>query len=155
MIKGGITLRLLSIIAVAFVAAAASAVLLSDYQTKKIIDKSQALIYEEKLDSILLTLKKKYDRLQLTEMVDTYEQDFKESALRALRQIHYKTADQRIYPFIVGPGGEIVMHPEYPYGDRSLTDTEYMKKALRLKAGDFDYMYKNRGKQWTIFKHFR
>ena len=147
--------HLLSVIAVAFVAAAACVVLLANYQTKKIIDKSQTSIYAEKLDSILLTLKRKYDRLQLTGMVDSYEQDFKESALRVLRHIHYKTADQRIYPFISEIGGEIVMHPDYPYGDKYLTDTEYIKKALKLKTGDFDYIYKNGEKKWTIFKHFR
>ena len=74
--KGKITFRLLSIIAIAFVIAAASVILLTNYQTTKRIDRSQAAVYEERLDSILEILKRKYDRLQITGMAEVYEEDF-------------------------------------------------------------------------------
>ncbi len=155
MTKGKITLRLLSVIAVAFMAAAVSIILLVNYQTKRIVDSSQTAVYSEKLDSILETLTRKYERLQLTGMPETFEEDFKESAIKALRQIYYKTSGQQIYPFISGADGSTIMHPDYQYGDRSFANTDFMTRALELKTGEFHYTYKNHVRKWTIFKHFK
>ncbi len=155
MIKGKITLRLLFVIAIAFVVAAVSIILLANYQTKKIIDSSQTAVYSEKMDSMLETLASKYERLQITGMSEAYEEDFKESVINALRQIHYKSSGQSIYPFISAADGSTVMHPEYPYGDKSFANTDFMNRALELKTGEFYYTYQNGVRKWTIFKHFK
>ena len=155
MFKKSFSFRLLSIIILAFVVMACSVLLIANYQLKQIIDISQKAVYAEKLDSILKMLNRKYDRLQATRMVDAYEESFKESILKALKQIHYKSANQRIYPFIIGPLGQIVMHPTFSRGSKSLANTKYMKRVLELKTGNFNYTLEASEQKWCIFEPFK
>jgi len=146
---------LLFIVTIAYVASAFCVLLLANYQLYGIIDKSQRAVYAEKLDSILGTLKRQYQRLRVTGMVEAYEADFKESVLKALRQTYYTAPDQQIYPFIIGAKGEVVMHPKLPYNDMSLANAEYTQNALKSKQSDFQYIDETGKRRWCIFKYFR
>ena len=155
MIMGSITIRLLSFITAAFFVTTLSVLILANNQLHDIIDSSQSDVYFERLETIIGTLNRKAQRLKLTGMVEAYEKDFKESILKTLRQIYYKTADQRIYPVVFDSGGGIVMHPTLLPGDMSVANSEYLKKVLELKYGDSRYTDEDGKEKWIIFKYFQ
>ena len=150
-----ITIRLLSFITIAFLITTLSVLLLANIQLKNIIYKSQSAVYSEKLEAILGALDRNIQRLRLTGMVEAYEEDFKKSALQTLRQIYYRSEKQRIYPVIIGYGGEIVMHPRLARGDMSVANADYIMKALELKNGNFQYVLEDGEEKWIIFRYFK
>ncbi len=152
--KKTITLRILLFVFSLFVVTSVSVMVLADYQLKKIINKSQDALYEEKLEAILRALDTKVQRLNATGLREAYEEGFKESALRDLKKAYYESAEQRIYPFIINSNREIVIHPEYPPGSIYFKDDKYINNALKQEEGEFLYSHKNRGKDWIIFKKF-
>lgn len=119
------------------------------------VDSSQHVVYEEKLNTILRNLGQQDERLNATKRRNTYIDAFQDSALKSLRQTYYNSPGQLIYPFIIDDKGVIVMHPVLPRGDISLQDTSFVQKALRLKNNDFNYTYTTGDTKWCIFKEFQ
>ncbi len=148
-----ITFKLLSFIIGTFVVTTVSVMVLSNIQLTRIIDRSQNVMYAEKVDAILTTLGRSDDRLKKTGLVEAYADDFRRSALKALRQTYYKQPDQPIYPFILDADGRVVMHPVLPSGDQSLKKTKVAQKMLSSYKGDFGYIYHGQ-KKWCIYKRF-
>lgn len=154
MFRKSIAIRLLSYVLGAFIVTALSVLLLADFQVKDIINRSQNAIYQEKLEGIIRMLDIKVEKLKATGLRTAYEEDFQESVLKTLRQTYYKSTDQQIYPFIVNMDGEVIVHPVFPRGDRSLKNTSYMRKMLELKNGDFSYTDERGDVKWCIFTSF-
>jgi len=150
---GSITFKLLSLIAGAFIITTLSVLLAADIQLTQIIDKSQNAMYAERIATILGILTRSNERLQKTGLVEAYVADFKESALRVLRQTYYKRPHQSIYPFILDADGKVVIHQTLPTGDLSLRQTEIGQKMLASPEGDFEYIYLGQ-QHWCMFKQF-
>ena len=149
-----ITFKLLSLLVGAAVILVVSVLLMADIQLTRIIDESQDAVYAEKIEAIWGSLHRSNERLKKTGLVEAYADDFKESALKDLRQTYYKHADQPIYPFIIDRDGKVVMHPALPEGDLSLEQTEIVRKMLASNQGNFDYTYLGQ-KKWCLFKQFQ
>ncbi|MCP4397320.1 MAG: PAS domain S-box protein [bacterium] len=130
-----------------------SILLAADIQLTRIIDRSQNAVYAERVEAIWGTLKKSNNRLQKTELVEAYIEDFKESTLKVLRQTYYNRPNQPIYPFILDGDGKVVMHPVLPDDDLSLKQTEVVRKMPASEEGDFEHIYLGQ-KHWCIFKQF-
>jgi signal transduction histidine kinase/CheY-like chemotaxis protein len=144
----------ISIILIAgFAVTTTSVLLVTNFQLKEIVDHSQELIYQEKVDYILRDLEQTYKRLRLTRQVEAYEEAFKESILKKLRYKYY-TDDMREYPFIIDTNGTIIMHPVFAKGDKSLSGHPYLQKILSVKDGNFNYTYETGEKKWYVIKSF-
>lgn len=139
----------------AFIVTTISVLILSDYQLKKIIDESNNAVYQEKLEKIFKTLDTKFQRLKATGMIETYEDDFKHSVLKNLRRLHFKSDDQKIYPFIVDTNATIVLHPKLPFGDTSMADKKYMQDIMKLQEGNFYYANALGEENWCTIKYFK
>ena len=155
MIRVSITFKLFSFITIAFIVTTLSVLFLATNQLNDIIYKSQSAVYSEKLEAILGTLDRKVQRLRLTGNVEAYEEDFKKSAVQTLREIYYRPASQMIYPMILDLDGKIVIHPEFPGGDMSISNSDYIKKSLTLKEGEFRYTREGGKENWFIFRYFK
>ncbi len=150
--KVSINTKLLGLIILAFFVTAFSVTILTSHQQEKILDANQSLLYSEKLTDIHAYFARVRQRLQATQMVEAYEDDFKKHALAEFRKAHYDQADQEVYPFIIDNKGSIVAHPELDQGDETLLKGEFIQKAIRLKTGEF---YSNFGgkNNWYIIRN--
>ncbi|MBW1723081.1 MAG: PAS domain S-box protein [Deltaproteobacteria bacterium] len=153
--RNSITFKLLVIIAMAFAIAALCILLLADNRLKTILDKSQRAVYFEKIENIIGMLERRVDRLEATGMRAAYDEDFKESALKDLRRLHYKSPGQAVSPFILKENGEVVMHPRLSRGDRSLAEKGYVREMLKEKRGELVFMNSAGEKIWCIFSFFK
>ncbi len=154
MIKKTITLKILFVVFSVFLVTALIVMVLADYHLKSIIDKSQDVVYREKLEAILRTMDLQVQRLKATGLREAYEEGFKESALRAIRSAYYKSEKMQIYPFIVNSKIEIVLHPEYQPGSMYFSDEKVIKNAMEPEEGDFLFTHRDEDTDWIIFKKF-
>ena len=120
MARLSITFKLLSFIMIAMFFTTISVLFLSTTQLNRIIDDSQQAVYSEKLDAILGTLDRMVRRLQLTENVEAYEEDFKQSAIINLSQVYYKAESNPSSLIILDSNGQIIMHPMFSIGSMSI-----------------------------------
>ncbi len=131
--------------------------MLSNYELKKTIDKVNIMFYSEKIDTIINSLKTKYNKLQRTQLPDSYEYSFKQFAVKELRIIHYDNKSKyvrKIYPFIINENNIFKMHPFFNKTHiEKYKDREDFKKILKLKNGNF-FVELFGVKKWIIFKHF-
>ncbi len=150
-----ITVKLLAIITVAFVISGVSVFYIADKKLIQVIDKSQEALYAEKVDTIYNFLSRNNERLKKTGMVEAYIEDFQKASIRDLRLDHYKGTDKLlIYPFILDYNGKVIMHPELPKGDLSVTQLDIVKTLLTApEEGGFNYTYL-RERKWGRFKKF-
>ncbi|MCP4970701.1 MAG: HAMP domain-containing protein [Arcobacter sp.] len=132
--------------------------MLSNYELKKTINKVNIMFYSEKIDTIINSLKTKYDKLQRTQLPDSYEYSFKQFSVKELRIIHYdnKSKDVRkIYPFIINENKLFKMHPIF---DKTQSEKyqsrDDFKKILKSKNGNF-YTEILGVKKWIIYRHFK
>ncbi len=146
--------HLLFLISGGFVAAALGVFLFADGQVKKVVNQSQNMVYDEKLDAIIRILEASVDKLNATGLRDAYEMDFQQSALGTLRSVYYTGGSQRVYPAILTGQGEIVMHPVLPPKDRSIQNTPYVQNIIRLRNGGMNYIYETNEEKWCRFKSF-
>jgi signal transduction histidine kinase/DNA-binding response OmpR family regulator len=147
--------KILGLITCSFIAAAIGVVLVSHTRLQAIVDQSQQIVYEEKIGMIIHLIEDKFERLHLTGRIEAYEDAFKESILKKLRDTYYEGGNRRIYPFIIDTAGSYVMHPDFEQGDTSLAGRDFIQQMVAAQNGDLDYIYKNGQKKWCVFKSFR
>jgi len=123
-------------------------------QITTVIDHNQRIAYTEKLNLITNVLDQKVERLKLTQMWNTYEESFQDSAIKTLRQTHYDSNKKNIYPLIIKKSGHIVMHPtETDQTHLSDIDT-HLLHVIELRTGEYDFTRKNGQKNWVIVTYF-
>ncbi|WP_020587880.1 ATP-binding protein [Desulfobacter curvatus] len=147
-----ITFKLLFFIVSAFVLTTFSVLALSDIQLRRTIDKSQESIYEEKIDGILGLLGSYHQRLEKTELVDVYEQDFKKKALENIAQVVQNQKDG-VELLILDHEGNLVFSPRLPPGTPAPLAGISDRKILKSEQGSFDYKLNGVG-YWCTFKRF-
>jgi len=152
--KRTLILKLLFTTITLFIITLITITIIADRRLKKITDNSQYYIFNDKLNDILHILEKQANRLKATGNIKAYEKDFQMSVLKTLKQIYYETGSQQVYPIIINYYGEIIMHPEFNYGSKELKNESYIKKAVTLKDGNFNYKYKTGEKKWCIIRTF-
>ncbi|WP_051305941.1 ATP-binding protein [Desulfogranum mediterraneum] len=151
--RSSITVKLLSLVICAFVVTTVSVLFFADKQLTRIIDESQSALYVEKVEAILTNLGIRNERLRKTGLVEAYVEDFKQSAIKHLRQSYYKHTSQDIYPFIIDADGAIVMHPVLSRGELFLEQMHVVNTMLSAKEGAFESVYLGQEK-WYYFKRF-
>lgn len=147
-----ITFKLLFFIASAFILTTLGVLVLSDIQLRRVIDKSQASIYEEKIDGILSLLDTYHQRLEKTGLVEAYEQDFKKKAIENLAQI-LQNQKHGVALLILDHEGHLVSSPRLPPGTLSPIADISDGKILKSEQGSFDYRL-NGVDRWCTFKRF-
>ncbi len=126
---------------------------LSYNDLKKEIDASKTIVYEEKINNIIYLIEQKYQKLQKTQMVESYERAFKDGTLKAIKEVFNKDEND-IYPFIIDENKNFVIHREYDFQNKDFyKNKEDYKKILNLKNGNFIINKKN-NESWIIFKSF-
>jgi hypothetical protein len=138
-----------------FVAAAIGVILFAQTQMRMTIDRSQHTIYEQKIGIIIREIEHTAARLHRTGRIEAYEEAFRASIVKKLRQMHYVGDDSRIYPFIVDTSGACVMHPLFAQGDLTLSCRPDIQKMLSVQDGDFDYKEESGQKTWYDIKVFK
>ena len=150
-----ITLKLLALVIGGFVVSSVAILLVAHHQLVRIIDQSQNEMYAGKVDVIHTTLARVNERLQQTGLVEAYEADFKASVLQELRNTYYKQPGAQVYPFIIDPDGNIILHPDNPQEN---DDTQAKSIVQQLQPASTSEMpgvgiCQNR-KNWYTFKSF-
>jgi PAS domain S-box-containing protein len=148
-----ITVKLIAIIMGAFVITTIGVLVLADIQLKRILDQSQTAVYKEQIDTIIDFLSRTDQRLKKTGLVEAYADDFKQSALKFLRESHYKASSPPIYPFIMDADGTVVMHPHYPSGDESLKKSAVVQHIRGSGKGQFEAEDQGRA-TWYCYRRF-
>lgn len=129
------------------------AFLLLDAQVKRIVDRSQREVYAEKLEGVGRLLETRVRRLEATGMRETYEEDFKTSALKTLRDLYYRTPGDEGHLFVLDGQGKVLLHPGRPRGDASPIGAELHARAAAA-AGEFDYRDEAATDRWMVFRPF-
>lgn len=151
---GTLTFQLLTLIAGAFAILILSVLFFANLRLTQLIDTSQQNIYGEKLLAITGVLQRKADRLQKTGLVHEYEDDFKSSALKELRMTYQQASSSGVYPFIIGSGGDLLMHP-YPFSeDSSLPWNSHLAEVCRQGSGSMVILDPAGEKHWLTFSRF-
>jgi GAF domain-containing protein/HAMP domain-containing protein len=149
-----INFKLVSLIIFAFVFTAVSVVWLAYFQLTRIIDNSQAEIYSGRLNTITNEFERRYKLLEDTLLVETYEEDFQEAALRDISSSYYTDSTlQQAYPFIVDGQGIVVLHPELQPDDGTLRQQSFMQEMINQQTGSFNYTDQGVA-TWAIFTYF-
>jgi len=126
---------------------------ISANEIKKTIDKKQLNFYTDKVETILQTLENRYQKLQRTYMVESYEYSFKEFSINELRKIHY-SENVKVYPFILNEKKVFILHPSFNEDNFDLySNNKEYKNIIEVKEGNFDIRVDGVEK-WVIFKHF-
>ncbi len=149
-----IRVKIFGLITIGFMIAAMGVAILSHTQLKAIADNSQGSVYEEKIGTIMHRLEDKVARLKMTGRIEAYEEVFKSSIVRSLRDTYYTGEDLQVYPFIIDTTGACVMHPDFEEGDDTLSGSAYIQKMLSVRNGDFDYEYEAEERKWCVIKSF-
>ena len=118
-----------------------------------IIDRSQYTVYQGELEHLLLTLTQYHEELEKTLQVDVYRDQFQEEALRIVRLNFLAETDDNVYPFILDHQGQVLLHPKLPFGDKSLTNLDFIQSILQTPKGNFTYRYLGEDK-WLIYDRF-
>jgi signal transduction histidine kinase len=118
-----------------------------------IIDRSQTAVYHGELEHLLLTLTQYHEELEKTLQVDVYRDQFQEEALRIVRLNFLTETDDNVYPFILDHQGQVLLHPKLPFGDKSLTNLDFIESILNTSKGNFKYSYLGEDK-WLIYARF-
>ena len=147
-----ITFKLLFFIISAFILTTFAVLVLSDIQLRRIIDKSQASIYEEKIDGIIGILDSYHRRLEKTGLVEAYEQEFKRKALENLAQV-LQNQKHGVAVLILDHEGNLVSSPRLPPGSPAPIVDISDGKILKSEQGSFNYILNNVG-GWCTFKRF-
>ena len=166
--------KLLLIIGVVFVVLATGIIGVSTYmvrnitrEAERVIDAGTNDVYTEKVRSIFNDLQKSYATLQATlketglagtQMAAAYETEAQNEAVKVLHSHYYgKTGGDaaRIYPFILDGKGLIVLHPDLPRGDNSISNrhTAFVQKMLQTERGVLQYSDKGENK-WVFYRQF-
>lgn len=148
-----INFKLLFVITAAFALTAFCVLLVADIRLTQILDKSQEAVFNEKIDTIWNTLDRSHDRLKKTGLIDTYFEDFQDSALDALKSAHYKVQDHSIFPFIIDLKGRIILHPVHPRGMKAMDQMRLSPLMLTEKQGEFEHRISGE-ENWTVFRQF-
>jgi len=147
-----ITFKLLFFIISAFILTTFAVLVLSDIQLRRIIDKSQASIYEEKIDGIMGILDSYHRRLEKTGLVEAYGQEFKKKALENLAQV-LQNQKHGVTVLILDHEGNLVSSPRLPPGTPSPIAGILDGKIFKSEQGSFDYKLNNVA-SWCTFKRF-
>ncbi|MBC8206245.1 MAG: response regulator [Kiritimatiellales bacterium] len=150
-----ITLKLLTLVIGGFIISSIAILLVANHQLVRIIDQSQNAMYAEKVDVIHNTLARVNERLQKTGLVEAYEADFKASVLQELRNTYYIQPDAQVYPFIIDPDGNIILHPDGPHssdGTQTKSIVEQLQHASTSETPGAG-IFQNR-QTWYTFKSF-
>ena len=127
---------------------------LSNNEIKKIINKQQTAFYTEKIETILQTLDARYQKLQKTQLADSYEYSFKEFARKEIKKVHYNETLE-VYPFMLNEKRIFILHPTLNKDNFQIySNLESYKKVVNEKEGNFYIQYQGIDK-WIIFKQFK
>lgn len=146
--------RLMLFLGGAFAVSWLAGFLVLDTQVKRIVDRSQSEVYGEKLEGVIRLLDTRVRRLEATGTRETYEEDFKTSALKTLQDLYYQTPESDGYLFVLDGRGKVLLHPRRPRGDTSLVGTELVSRTTIAAAGEFDYRGDDAENRWGIFRSF-
>jgi PAS domain S-box-containing protein len=129
---------------------------LLDAQMKRVVNRSQSEVYGEKLEGVRRLLETRVRHLAATGMRETYEEDFKASSLKTLRELNYRQGEDGGYLFIVDRGGGVVLHPRLARGDTTLAAGEPVRSIVAAGAatGELDYRGNGAGDHWLIYRAF-
>ena len=151
-----ITVKILSVIVLAFIMTTGFSLTFSDIRFKKIIDEKQTEIFTDKINVIVSSMTKTVSELEETGMREAYEEDAQKELVAHLSQQYYTASEGEaltVYPYIVGKEGEIVMHPELEKGDTSWKAQPFMTEILAGTEGSLRYK-QDQSKFWTVYKQF-
>ena len=148
-----ITFKLLSFVIAAFILVTISILILSYVQLIPIADKSQNVIYSEKLDVIWTTLSRIEQKLQKTGLIEAYIDDFKNSAITTLESTYYSAKNQKVQFFILNETGQLLVKPEGATASLSGSEKKNIIKNMTDARGQFTL---ERGTHpcWYIYRRF-
>ncbi len=127
---------------------------LSANEIKKTIDKQQLNFYTEKVDTILHSLENRYQKLQKTNLVQSYEYSFKEFSIKELKKVHY-AKKMKVYPFIINEKRFFILHPTLNESNfNTYSNGKEYKRIVKAKEDNFDISVQGTDK-WVVFKHYK
>ncbi len=147
-------LKILIIIIISYIITMFSIILLSNYYLKGIIDYKTGMIYYEKIDTIIESLNRKYERLRNTFLIEVYEHEFKDSFISDFRKSYYSARDPVAKPFILDNSGKFIAFPKNKNIYVSNISNQLIKQIIKTKIGSFDYEANNQ-KIWVVFEYFK
>ena len=118
-----------------------------------IINQGQDVEYGERLQTVLHSIQRNYDRLQKTGMVATYLEDFQNLTLRQLRQTYTRDARQQVSPFIISSSGQVLLSPRGLEGVTA-NNSQKILRLCRKQGKSFDLTTQKQGGFWCISQTF-
>lgn len=147
-----IQVKLAVIIALGFALTTALVVFIVDQKMTTAINISQEAEYGEKLQRILRIIQINQDRLQKTEMVSTYQEDFQVLTLRQLKATYSQPSSQGVSPFVVNDEGKMLLAPIWPVASTDLYSKDLVELAKGANGKSFTYSLPDEGEAWCIFR---
>lgn len=145
-----ITIRLITIITLAFLFMNLIVIFFVRNQIVNIIDMNQSEIFNSKLSIIESAIDYEITLLNKTGMVRVYEDDFKERTLNSLRETFYTSESGPYFPILLAQGKLIMIHPDHSKKISQLS-AEKLNLELNKNNNDF-YIEINSSTYWCIYK---
>ena len=163
-----IKVKILFVVAILLFVVSAGQLYFIESTQKQIITSEKDEQYSERVRVIIQTLK--LEEESLNEMIETlkeagrenktrdqlytlYKKEFQDRAITVLEKVYYNDSQSTIYPFILDKDGYLEMHPVLGRKSPDVKDLEFIKNALKMQNGQFDYIWKGTEK-WMIFRTF-
>ena len=162
-----ISLKILSLISIIFLAIITVIVFVADREITRIIDNSQTVIYKDKLEVLYNKLSTVNDRLKKTGMVEVYEHGFKESILEEWKSLYYTNEHREIYPFVCDVDYKMIMHPTLSLGvehlelssalNASIYEVDESGEVGKLKPNSFGtFLFEFQGEEkWYVYQQYK
>lgn len=126
--------------------------LFGDMYIKRYIDTTFQEKFSDKLTMVTDYLESKYKRLEGTQLVSAYEQEFKKAAISFIHNNHRITTGHQVELLVMDEKGQVVhAHSERHKGN--ISHLEYFQKMIDQKNGELTYNFKGH-KYWMMFKTF-
>jgi PAS domain S-box-containing protein len=148
-------LKLITYVVASYAAATGAVLLITDHRIKTVINENQRLLYTERLAAIINVLEYHDHRLEATGWRESYEEDFKKTALETLETTYYLQPNLQSYPFILDGRGNVLLHPKPAASFKLPCDDTCIHHILSRKNGRFNSLDKEGQRQWFIFRYFK
>ncbi len=160
-ISHSFTAKLILIITAFFLITVITFFTVAQTQFRKIIDKSQKALYEEKLQILINDLDRSYEKLEKTGLAEAYSEDFKQTALHSIKDTYYGVGNLAVKPFILDNEYSLKLHWDSSAENRDwvagLKNTLWkngVENFSEPRKGSFFLKNEKNEEVWYIFRTF-
>lgn len=128
---------------------------MANLRLTKIIDNNFKQTYASRLNFVMGMIQNQFDRVEATGMVDVYQKGLQDILIKNLKKSYHNIVGAKSYLFIIDSEANVVIHPDYLTGDKSLVSDPNFQRMIDIKHGELFFKDRKSGEQkWVLLRYF-